>query len=341
VVVVFQARQNGSVECSLDGTRCFVGAGAWQEAPSGTSASKIQQTSSTREGESGHSHSAEQSSSGGDTQKEKASLLTAQTQTGTANTKHRRNKTSDTAHSAISEEKSGTKMKSRRSTQGKKVSIWKKLVYALKCQNPHDVEIDEGVKKAPEQPKPAPTPAGLAKEAPISEKPSEEAQATPKEPLVVAIPPAPNAEPQTQPPSAEAETVPVTPAPELAPAESSEPSVVVPPSPTTHVLPVDETLNLTSGAVVPPGSTGQAQGEESEESSIEEEDHRAEEEDEEERLILNGGAGIPKGPDGVPRPLLPPLTPQHAGRKCLVLDLDETLVHSSFKVSDGCTYRSV
>lgn len=32
--------------------------------------------------------------------------------------------------------------------------------------------------------------------------------------------------------------------------------------------------------------------------------------------------------------LLPPILPEHKGRKCLVLDLDETLVHSSFKVSD-------
>ncbi|KAH6608971.1 plasma membrane phosphatase required for sodium stress response [Trichoderma cornu-damae] len=30
--------------------------------------------------------------------------------------------------------------------------------------------------------------------------------------------------------------------------------------------------------------------------------------------------------------LLPPITPQLKGRKCLVLDLDETLVHSSFKI---------
>lgn len=47
------------------------------------------------------------------------------------------------------------------------------------------------------------------------------------------------------------------------------------------------------------------------------------------------------GPDTVmtnaPEPpqkwLLPPLRPEFNGRKCLVLDLDETLVHSSFKVS--------
>lgn len=31
--------------------------------------------------------------------------------------------------------------------------------------------------------------------------------------------------------------------------------------------------------------------------------------------------------------LLPPITPRFQGKKCLVLDLDETLVHSSFKVS--------
>ena len=31
----------------------------------------------------------------------------------------------------------------------------------------------------------------------------------------------------------------------------------------------------------------------------------------------------------MPRPLLPPIAPEHAGRKCLVLDLDETLIHST------------
>ena len=37
-------------------------------------------------------------------------------------------------------------------------------------------------------------------------------------------------------------------------------------------------------------------------------------------------------PTEAPKWLLPPLSPRLAGRKCLVLDLDETLVHSSFKV---------
>lgn len=38
-------------------------------------------------------------------------------------------------------------------------------------------------------------------------------------------------------------------------------------------------------------------------------------------------------PPEMKKALLPALRPEHSGRKCLVLDLDETLVHSSFKVS--------
>ena len=38
------------------------------------------------------------------------------------------------------------------------------------------------------------------------------------------------------------------------------------------------------------------------------------------------------GPSEQQKWLLPPIKPEHKGRKCLVLDLDETLVHSSFKV---------
>ena len=51
----------------------------------------------------------------------------------------------------------------------------------------------------------------------------------------------------------------------------------------------------------------------------------------------NGQETTTSGPSTVPpsdkqRWLLPPLQPHFKGRKCLVLDLDETLVHSSFKV---------
>jgi RNA polymerase II subunit A small phosphatase-like protein len=55
--------------------------------------------------------------------------------------------------------------------------------------------------------------------------------------------------------------------------------------------------------------------------------------DEEERIIAAGGMGIPVDENGNPAPLLKELTPSYKGKKCLVLDLDETLVHSSFKVS--------
>ena len=52
----------------------------------------------------------------------------------------------------------------------------------------------------------------------------------------------------------------------------------------------------------------------------------------------NGQETATSGPSAVNTPsdkqrwLLPPLQPHFQGRKCLVLDLDETLVHSSFKV---------
>jgi RNA polymerase II subunit A small phosphatase-like protein len=40
----------------------------------------------------------------------------------------------------------------------------------------------------------------------------------------------------------------------------------------------------------------------------------------------------PDSVDGKQQWLLPPIAPRFKGKKCLVLDLDETLVHSSFKV---------
>jgi len=127
------------------------------------------------------------------------------------------------------------------------------------------------------------------------------------------------------------------------PPSRADSEIIVQPPPSAHLRPEDETDGLTSGAVQPPGSTGDPivrthtrdSSEDSEGTSFtddEGDDRRAlDEQAQEERLIRNGGSGIPIGPDGNPKPLLPPIAPEHVGRKCLVLDLDETLVHSSFK----------
>jgi RNA polymerase II subunit A small phosphatase-like protein len=90
---------------------------------------------------------------------------------------------------------------------------------------------------------------------------------------------------------------------------------------------------VTSAAVQPPGSTGDEPEASDAGSSLMEDESEMDafEEDEADRLIRNGGAGIPIGPNGQPKPLLASLLPAHKGRKCLVLDLDETLVHSSMK----------
>ncbi|KAG5221340.1 protein phosphatase [Salix suchowensis] len=144
----------------------------------------------------------------------------------------------------------------------------------------------------------------------------------------------------------------------------SDSDIIIPPTPTSQLLPEEETGGVTAGAVQAPGSTGGSSihihyehkkrdstiatngvgdGDESEATSFdtdeELDDTRQDEmEDDEDILILRGGAGIPIGPDGVPKPLLPPIAPQHVGRKCLVLDLDETLVHSSFKSIQQADY---
>ena len=54
--------------------------------------------------------------------------------------------------------------------------------------------------------------------------------------------------------------------------------------------------------------------------------------------VLQAGSSNPIDETIAPEPdqkqqwLLPPIAPRFQGKKCLVLDLDETLVHSSFKV---------
>jgi carboxy-terminal domain RNA polymerase II polypeptide A small phosphatase len=128
-------------------------------------------------------------------------------------------------------------------------------------------------------------------------------------------------------------------------------------------LPREETGDVMSGAVVPPGSSfvvqdadgkkssgsSQKGGEEDDDEDDEEgrgdeewlgddQIDEDEEQTEEQRLIMQGGAGIPRDEHGELHPLLGPIHEQDRGRKCLVLDLDETLVHSSFKMISNADF---
>ncbi|KAH6914161.1 HAD-like domain-containing protein [Coprinopsis sp. MPI-PUGE-AT-0042] len=209
------------------------------------------------------------------------------------------------------------------------------------CASPspaHPIDID--VPKQQQQPPPAanveqekqPDVVETKQEVKQDEAPAVSPQTPPTpppEPVKPEIAPEPTPEPEKV---------------EEKPAE--EPEVITPSTPT--LLPEEETHGLTAGAVQPPGSTGvppvaekHSDGDESDRTDYTDDDlddHLLDEDEEEDRLISNGGTGIPMGPDGVPRPLLPPISPQHAGRKCLVLDLDETLVHSSFKSIQQADY---
>ncbi|KAK4050852.1 hypothetical protein OIV83_003274 [Microbotryomycetes sp. JL201] len=136
------------------------------------------------------------------------------------------------------------------------------------------------------------------------------------------------------------------------------------PSPEGTPLPIEETGGVTAGAVMAPGKeasspstpaktkrrrSGKAPESiitqvpepgmaivETDDETDESEDE--DEEDEEQSLIARGGVGIPIGEDGLPHPLLEDISDDMKGRKCLVLDLDETLVHSSFKMVHQADY---
>lgn len=101
------------------------------------------------------------------------------------------------------------------------------------------------------------------------------------------------------------------------PPSRADSEIIVQPPPSAHLLPEDETDGLTSGAVQPPGSTGDLiarthtrdSSEDSDGTSFtddEGDDRRAlDEQAQEERLIKNGGSGIPIGPvRRIPRPIL-------------------------------------
>ncbi|UZJ54927.1 hypothetical protein CBS101457_004247 [Exobasidium rhododendri] len=138
-------------------------------------------------------------------------------------------------------------------------------------------------------------------------------------------------------------------------------------------LPKEETGDVMSGAVVPPGSSFAVQDRKGNAAALgagavvggvaahkfvdendDDDEHRGEEDDEEwvgddqlpedddqteeQRLIMQGGAGIPRDEAGNLQPLLVPVGTEDTGRKCLVLDLDETLVHSSFKMISNADF---
>ncbi|WFC95148.1 protein-serine/threonine phosphatase [Malassezia brasiliensis] len=116
----------------------------------------------------------------------------------------------------------------------------------------------------------------------------------------------------------------------LAPTQEDDPnlpsrdSVIGPPSTVTHS---DEPDEYGGGIIASVGQNGGM-------SMVFENDMVSEQEliAEEQRLISQGGTGILLDEYGQPRPLLPAAQGETATRKCLVLDLDETLVHSSFKM---------
>lgn len=98
----------------------------------------------------------------------------------------------------------------------------------------------------------------------------------------------------------------------IPPAEAPpDTEIIIPPTPTKQLLPFSETDGLTSGAVQPPGSTGEDHthehihvhrdsGEESDGSRTEDEVLRdlvtAEEDEDEGAAIPRGGYGVPIGP---------------------------------------------
>ncbi|KAF8499603.1 NIF-domain-containing protein [Russula emetica] len=295
-------------------------------------------------------------------EKDKGSLST--TLTGTHHTRVSRKgaqTASEGAHSSSAVEqpspsKSAAKHRASKSPSSR-VSFISRLFRALvPCIGPSRL-LNEAANEVASDPNSS---AAALREKPVTEKDSSlrPVQETPVTNDSVSEQPHPNAElaPSTSGPIAEAGPGPLHITPPSTATPDKDLDIIVPPTP-TKVIPESETGGVTSSAVVPPGSTADevthlralqshepSSGDESDGTSFTEDEEVEdvpgidEVEDDEDRLILSGGAGIPIGPDGIPRPLLPPIAPQHAGRKCLVLDLDETLVHSSFKSIQQADY---
>lgn len=242
----------------------------------------------------------------GTLRKEKGSLESEQTGTqtfkGSAPRKDASKSVSDGAHTSSSEVEQADSARARRSK-----GLFSKLLRVLvPCVGPtraHSIDIDEKDKV------PSPTKTNDVTTELKEKQVAKEAEE---------LPPAPQEPPGTTPNDAQASTSDVAIPPPLQPIDIPEqpndPSVLVPPSP-TKTLPLEETEGVTSGAVQPPGSTGEESvhnhsrrnsrdmGDETDGSTSFTDDEDLEDgtpveeiEDEEERLIMQGGAGIPIGP---------------------------------------------
>ena len=104
----------------------------------------------------------------------------------------------------------------------------------------------------------------------------------------------------------------------------------------------EERIKLDQSVSPTPTSSTPVNGDENEDDEddmdLDDEDYLTDDQTEEQRLIMQGGIGIPLDEFGNPCPLLPGIGSLDTGRKCLVLDLDETLVHSSFKMIQNADF---
>lgn len=260
----------------------------------------------------------------GTVRKEKGSLESEQTGTQTFKSSPRKDAVksmSDGTHTAT------TDAEAPHAPRPKGSLLSKLLRVLVPCVGPssraHPIDLHEkDVAPAPHAPAPAKTNGevtnGLKEKQAAKE--AEELPPAPEqqEPAAGGAPSTPN-DAQA---STSAQEIPPPLQPIDIPPPAEDPSVLVPPTP-TRTLPLEETEGVTSGAVQPPGSTGdesihnrsrrnsREMGEESDGSTSFTEDEDLEDgtpvdevEDEEERLIMQGGAGIPVGPVSSPPCLL-------------------------------------
>ena len=244
----------------------------------------------------------------GTARKDKGSLESEQTGTNTFKGSPRKDATksvSDGVHTSTTEgEPQSDAARARRS----KGLLSKLLRVLVPCVGPssraHPIDLDEKAQVPPQTSKPRDTPSAGLKEKQEAKELEE-------------LPPAPQ-DPGVTPTDAQASTsdaeIPPPLQPIDIPQQLDDPNVIVPPTP-TKTLPLEETEGVTSGAVQPPGSTGEESvhnhsrrnsrdlGDETDGSTSFTDDDELEEgtpvdeiEDEEERLIMQGGAGIPIGP---------------------------------------------